>query len=325
MIRKAIVFLLLMLLLTRPCDAWSQAGHRVIASIAFRQLTANQQKEFVRIISKHPRFTDDFEHPLKKATPELNEHETNEWMIQQASLWPDIARGYNGGLKSEFHRGPWHYINQPVFLLPADEETLKGKLTLNLELIPPDQLSEKNNVIQVIRKAREIIPDRTVNPGDRAVMLAWLCHTVGDIHQPLHSVALFSEGDLSKGDRGGNEIKTTQHGNLHSLWDTLPGEDIKWNTARNRALKLLVDIDSSGPRFDDLNEETWLNESVSIASSNVYDGEIRRQASLSVGKTRTPIKLSKDYLTSSGEIAKERLAVAGVRLGKVLKLIFEPK
>ena len=51
----------------------------------------------------------------------------------------------------------------------------------------------------------------------------YLVHVTGDIHQPLHSVALFNE-TYPQGDRGGNSLKInllngTQQ-NLHSFWDS---------------------------------------------------------------------------------------------------------
>lgn len=49
-----------------------------------------------------------------------------------------------------------------------------------------------------------------------------MTHVVGDMHQPLHSVALFN-GTYPSGDRGGNSIKIIMPNrnsqNLHSFWD----------------------------------------------------------------------------------------------------------
>src|SRR5262249_15446480 len=62
--------------------------------------------------------------------------------------------------------------------------------------------------------------------GDgKAIALAWLFHLVGDIHQPLHTVQLFTV-DYPQGDRGGNEIcvRVTQTGqpiDLHRFWDSV--------------------------------------------------------------------------------------------------------
>src|SRR5206468_2522083 len=96
----------------------------------------------------------------------------------------------------------------------------------NLTMDPPVGATTdtaRMNVVQVIRFARKVAADKQASPNDRAMLLAWLFHDVGDIHQPLHSAALFSTRLFREGDRGGNSIKTKQSGNLHALWDNFPG------------------------------------------------------------------------------------------------------
>ena len=44
-----------------------------------------------------------------------------------------------------------------------------------------------------------------VAADQRAIALEWLLHLVGDIHQPLHTVQLFTR-EYPHGDRGGNEV-----------------------------------------------------------------------------------------------------------------------
>ena len=41
--------------------------------------------------------------------------------------------------------------------------------------------------------------------AERALFARYLVHIVGDIHQPLHSVAMFNES-YKTGDRGGNSL-----------------------------------------------------------------------------------------------------------------------
>ena len=74
------------------------------------------------------------------------------------------------------------------------------------------------------------------SPETRGLLLAWLFHDVGDIHQPLHSSALFSTRLFPDGDRGGNSVKTREAGNLHSLWDGFAGRNTEFRTAHNKAI-----------------------------------------------------------------------------------------
>ena len=45
---------------------------------------------------------------------------------------------------------------------------------------------------------------RSGTDEEKAIYLTWLMHLVGDIHQPLHCAAVFSE-QFPNGDKGGND------------------------------------------------------------------------------------------------------------------------
>jgi hypothetical protein len=55
------------------------------------------------------------------------------------------------------------------------------------------------------------------------MMLRYLIHVVGDIHQPLHTSQLFDGGLFKNGDEGGNLFLinyTLEVDNLHKLYDS---------------------------------------------------------------------------------------------------------
>ena len=58
--------------------------------------------------------------------------------------------------------------------------------------------------------------------AERALFARYTVHLVGDIHQPLHSVALYNS-TYPKGDLGGNLLKIKMLNgtlmNFHSFWD----------------------------------------------------------------------------------------------------------
>jgi S1/P1 Nuclease len=138
---------------------------------------------------------------------EASEATHNEWLSQQAAIWPDLVRG-GPPERRAFNRGEWHYVNVPHFLTDDARAKLEGRLTVNVATDPPG-----------------------------------VFHTVGDIHQPLHATAMFSPRLFPDGDRGGNSIKTRQAGNLHSLWDGFPGRTDTYRGARNRALGDMAEKD----------------------------------------------------------------------------------
>jgi hypothetical protein len=311
------------LLIAAVCSqalAWSEAGHKIVGSIAFRQLTPDQQTRIVAILKNHPRWNEDFQ---SKMPAELtSEAEQNEWIFQQAAVWPDIARGFQGDARKEFTRGSWHYIDLPMFLTPNDRTALEGTLKENISLDPPDSEQENMNVVQVIRLARRLLADNSTPDAKKAVMLCWVMHDVGDIHQPLHSTALYSKNLFPTGDRGGNSIKTDQRQNLHAVWDQFLGVRASFRTARNRAIEFVNDPDLSKIGMDaasKLDEKTWLDESHEYAESVAYDSEITGYLRGYIDeKQAPPIHLTERYLKTGGALAKQRVTEAGYRLGAVL-------
>lgn len=79
------------------------------------------------------------------------------------------------------------------------------------------------NSIEVMATAAKVLKiNIDKNTAERALFARYVVHLVGDIHQPLHSVALFNE-TYPKGDVGGNLLKVVlKNGttsNFHSYWD----------------------------------------------------------------------------------------------------------
>ncbi|MBI3866031.1 MAG: S1/P1 nuclease [Planctomycetia bacterium] len=205
--RRLAVALTVLFVLSTQALAWHDGGHKIVAAIAFRQLTPAKQAAVAKLLKEHPRFNEEFKAKMPHG---LDDSAKNEWIFQQAAVFPDIARQYSDDLKAEYHHPSWHYINMPEFLSTEDRMALHPEGNLNLSLDPPASLDEKSNVIQVIRAARKIIADTNTSGEDRALMLSWLFHTVGDIHQPLHSTAFFSRELFPHGDKGGNKVRSSR-------------------------------------------------------------------------------------------------------------------
>jgi len=310
--------------------AWHQAGHQIVAAIAYRQLTPGDRATLVAILKNHPRFDEDFDSPMSDELDSSREVDVNDWLLQRAAIWPDLARSFKPAEKMKYHHGDWHFINQPCWLNPGDQEALKDALSVNLELTAPDVPQRKMNVIQTIRLARRMLARPDADKADKAVMLAWLIHTVGDVHQPLHAAALYSQHLFPKNDRGGNAIPTEHNGNLHALWDDLPGGRIKFNTVRGRAAAILADnrLKSLGEHAaDQLDETVWMDESRTYAISTAYDDEVltplREAEDADDTGELEPLELSDEYMKAAGKLASQRLAEAGFRLNRILKEVAE--
>jgi hypothetical protein len=95
-----------------PAHAWNALGHRLVADIAWEQLTPERRKEIVDILRRHPRFDEDFVRQMPRDVDE------ERWIFQQAAVWPDIARGFKGEDLKTYNHPTWHYVNIPVFVGP---------------------------------------------------------------------------------------------------------------------------------------------------------------------------------------------------------------
>ncbi len=78
--------------------------------------------------------------------------------------------------------------------------------------------------ITTVHQAGAALKNNTKNiTAERSLFARYLIHMVGDIHQPLHSVALFNH-TFPKGDQGGNLLKVKllngSIANFHSFWDS---------------------------------------------------------------------------------------------------------
>src|SRR5215510_3923 len=140
-------------------------------------------------------------------------------MFMQAARWADDIRSND----KQQHRALWHYINWPF---KPDEQPA------SVEIKEPDAV----NILTAMAENQRIVRNEN-DPERKAIALAWLFHLVGDIHQPLHTVQLFTV-DYPKGDRGGNEIcvRVTQAGQPM---------DLHWNAVA-RSLDRGVECHSSG-------------------------------------------------------------------------------
>jgi hypothetical protein len=289
---RALTFLLL---LSTPAQAWNALGHKVIADIAWQQLDTDQQKEIVDILKRHPRFSEDF-----------RDLETDREIFNHAATWPDLARGIRGPDREKFDKPIWHYVNYPYAV------DRLGPI-LNTSDDPKKTKTISWNVMQATNYCLSVVKS-DAPPQQKALAYSWIFHLVGDMHQPMHSTALFSER-FPKGDRGGNSVKLRKGDNLHSVWDNLLGRahkpnDVKREVAQLQQRKELWKVDTTGDVKD------WVDESNDLAVNFAYSVTILR--AVQEPGDIPPIELSEDYYKQAGEHAKARIIAAGLRLGALL-------
>jgi len=201
--------------------------------------------------------------------------------------------------------GPWHYINQHF----RDD----GKPTTNQPL--------HENVVWAIERFRSVLADAKQPAADRADALRFLLHFVGDVHQPLHTVARDSDAH-PEGDRGGNLFPvrrppgwTEEPRQLHLLWDFGCGEFMPVNRpldpqgqrkVREQAAAIMREFPPA--KFAELRQMDpmqWAKEGLTLAKAYVYTmqpGDVPSEA----------------YLRQGARLCRKRAALAGYRLAALL-------
>jgi hypothetical protein len=174
-------------------------------SIAYEILRRESPATIARVrstLEKHPSYDSRWKEQLDK----MPDSERDEMLFMLAPRWADDIRRDNAQ-----HRGPWHYINFP-FKPDGQPASVQTK--------PPQAV----NIITALVDNERIVKTDT-DPARKSIALTWLFHLVGDIHQPLHSLQMFTT-DYTNGDGDGNQIcvrpgEASKPMNLHQFWDGL--------------------------------------------------------------------------------------------------------
>ncbi len=341
-----LIRLLLALLLIShapPAQAWSGGGHKTLALIAYERLTPAARSKIATLLEKHPRFHDDFAAEMPANVQSGPKDERERWIFCQAAIWPDKPRGYDeatmSALRDQYHRGPWHYINTPVFLDDASKTALES--TLNVNLSPewkPDTPENAMNALQLLYMAATTLKDPALPDERKALLLSWIFHVVGDLHQPLHCVALFAQPALTdprEGDRGGNRLFWPDNSpfkrmTLHAYWDLMLRSNLDAQQAHDQATKLLDDTHLRPKAEAALltpYPAQWVEEGAALARTAVYTPEVLDQLKGKTADAAGDIQIqppSTDYKTQATALSHERITIGGYRLGQLLERLFAP-
>jgi len=197
--------------------------------------------------------------------------------------------------RCESGTSPQHYIDIPI--------SLDGYPTNSV-------VDDPTNVVTAIQQEIAVLQNPASTPSDQAHALRYLLHFVGDITQPLHCSTGVTTNQPT-GDAGGNGFSLgSGNGNLHSFWDggggyLNGGASVSSNAAEvEAAYPYTLSVGSIPDPMD------WAIESWNIARTNTY-----------VGITRGSLP-SVAYTNKTQETTKQRMAIGGQRLAKLLNTIF---
>jgi hypothetical protein len=301
--------------LAGPCCAWNKPAHMLSGAIAYSELADEHRQVVARVVAlmaSHPQAAR-FEADLAGFESEAQRAQT---LFMYMASWADDIRG-----QSAYDHPKWHYVNFPYRPLQAMGGSNEPPL-------------DSDNVLSALAANVRVVGNPASSDADKAVALCWIFHLVGDLHQPLHVVSMFTP-QLSGGDRGGNLIfvrpgPDSAPMRLHAFWDNaaahsgeprslsqLAGRLTRLPRLERAALEELRDR----PYTDEAAFERWAREeSYPLAVRVAYQGGTLAAAF----SEERAVVLSSFYVSSAKELSVRRVVLSGYRLADVLTALLLP-
>lgn len=300
------------LLLAAPAAAraWNKSGHMVTGAMVYRELkaadagkpvSAQAVPKVVALLKQHPWYEDDWL-PRVEALGAADPESHDLYLFMLAARWPDDARD-----DPDLHCELCHYINYP-YKPPGQPAGVQTR--------PP----AAENVVSAYKRNWEIL-NGTSSDAVKAMALCWLFHLAGDMHQPLHTSALFTTR-FPKGDRGGTiffvrPTAQAQTLSLHKLWDGQILGSERFQQVRGRADALLARADLKRTQLGELSEkrpDRW-------AGTESFNAAVRLgylNGALRSGTKTDGAVLPADYISNAKPLAERRAVLASYRLADAL-------
>lgn len=294
------------LFLALPAAAWNYSGHCIIAEIAYERLTPRVRARADQMIRDHPDYKGIF---IKDAPAGVKADAAalSRYAFVHAAPWPDLIRGdprfYDEaspnpyptplmpGFPDMMRHGTWHYFDNGI----------SGDGTPVIEQQPPHLMTELPRLLAEIA---------TADSSQAAYDLPWLEHLAGDAHQPLHLANRFLKSQ-PKGDAGGNFVFVEPGRTLHSLWDDAAApRDLSDDDIVRYAREITAEYPAAAALS--LDPADWAAESFELDRSAVYT------FGLETGSKEQPLVLPQLYEEKAKQISRQRVAVAGYRLARIL-------
>jgi hypothetical protein len=335
-IRWALVASSLTILLVTPPQAlaWGNTGHEAVAYVAWQQMSTAARARAVELLKRVPALHNadntktipGYAEWVAELPAGLSQDEQDLYLFMRAATWPDTIKHewlidsdrppkgrtteVNIGFTDKESHGYWHFI---------DSAFASDSSTVPATPVP--------NVATQIVALRQFIAS---NEDDllKSYDLVWLEHLVGDIHQPLHGSTRYFAG---AGDAGGNDVpieltaamKKTFEGTLstsaptelHAFWDDLPGEGqpapaLPFAAAYGKSLS-----QAAATKVAITDPAKWAAESLALAKKDAYAAPIGNSPKPAGGSAYL---ITMVYYDTAMQDAKNRIALAGARLAKLL-------
>lgn len=322
--KKLIGYVFLVVLMTTFSNkilAWDDSGHKLVAYIAWQQMSPQAREKVINILMNAPEDSQiltlyptpvdaDFStYPIGARSKDAKQRD----FFMVMAYWADIVRERKLPNRNKYHHGTWHYL-----------DTMWREVNGKVEVVK-DETPDKENAVERLFNFDKVLKDSAAKDADKAIALAWVLHLSGDIHQPLHASGRLTADDPKGGDQGGNTFSLSpkdapRKENLHWFWDSIVVRSIARKNDANDAEYLLpiaqkmmkkYPLAKMQSRLEIGQFDKWQNESFQIASAKLYPATLKRGEMPSA-----------TYNKMAFGIAEEQIALAGYRLGTMLNQIF---
>lgn len=304
---RYLVSLALLCVFAFPAFGWNDAGHKLIAYIAWQKMTPKARENANKLMMAAPEDSD-IGNYFSTDSRSVASRQIEQFII--LATWADIVRDSKMPVRrAKYHKGGWHYSD--IFF-----REVNGQPVIATDLKDADE-----NAVERMHVMGKVLADPTKTEAERAIAMAWMMHIVGDMHQPMHTVARVTDLE-PKGDQGGNLVELTPKGtprdkqeNLHWYWDSIVSTvkprvndecDTTYIPELAREFMKKYPESKMQSQIDNLKFEDWREEGYQNSLKYVYAGMTRYE------------KPSAKYQKQAYKLSQERIAVAGYRLAKIL-------
>src|SRR5207245_2526809 len=129
------LFAAFVLLPVWPARAWIDAGHKIVAMVAWDELTPAAKAGVLATLKAHPRYEKDLVRDLPPTTEPATQVVVPDDIVEplpdaadrhvfaNAAVWPDLVRSQSHPMRAAYNHPLWHYIDIPFIVdhqpLPA--------------------------------------------------------------------------------------------------------------------------------------------------------------------------------------------------------------
>jgi len=103
-------FLLIVFSFTPSTWAWIDTGHKIVAMIAWEEMTPKTRAAVTELLKQHPRYEKDL---LPGAPADATEDQLARHAFAVSATWPDMVRNQNNPMHNTHNHPLWHYIDIP--------------------------------------------------------------------------------------------------------------------------------------------------------------------------------------------------------------------